>query len=49
MTKRICWVALLIVVFRAPPSQADCDQCEDLCRLMDQYLQKPLLKFEWVG
>jgi hypothetical protein len=40
MTHRICWLALFALCFGAGFARADCDQCEDLCRLMDQYLQK---------
>lgn len=40
MTKRICWIALFALGCASAVARADCDQCEDLCRLMDQYLQK---------
>jgi hypothetical protein len=31
---------LLALCFAAAPARADCDECKDLCRLMDHYLQK---------
>jgi hypothetical protein len=39
--------ALLVLFASARPAHADCDSCEDLCRLMDQYLQKSKAADAW--
>ena len=41
MTKIFAWLgALVMLLLTAVPAHADCDKCEDLCRLMDEYMQK---------
>ena len=40
MTKPILWLFLLALCFAAAPASANCDECKDLCPLIDHYLQK---------
>ena len=47
MTRLVCALWLLSFLLAAPHARADCDQCQDLCQLMDVYLERDMGAFIW--